>query len=130
MVAEDVITTTVAEDVILEEEKETSLQDVKAVLEVTEVLLEMEVHVMEVSEATETHLQEEKAVLEALLQEVKVVQIELQDVLKTLEIVQDQEDQEEINISISLNTKSQIPYYLEFGIFFMSKKFIFRKSLL
>ncbi|MNE76184.1 hypothetical protein D3C80_1724080 [compost metagenome] len=107
MVAEDVTTiTVVAEDVILTEETETSLQDVKADLEVIEILLETEVHakadhVTEVLEATEILLQEEKVALEALLQEVKVVLTEHQDVQKTLETAQDQEDQEEINNSIS-----------------------------
>ena len=92
-VAEDAITT---EEILVEE-------DVKAVLEVKEAvrLQEEKVEETEVSEAIEVH-QEKKVVLEekevVLLQEEKVdFLIELRDVLKALEILLDQEDQEEAN---------------------------------
>eukprot|EP01096_Ripella_sp_DP13-Kostka_P004792 TRINITY_DN17299_c0_g1_i1.p2 TRINITY_DN17299_c0_g1~~TRINITY_DN17299_c0_g1_i1.p2 ORF type:complete len:114 (-),score=2.04 TRINITY_DN17299_c0_g1_i1:21-362(-) len=105
-VAEDVIITdVVVVDVVLDQDAkvlEVLAQDVKVLaavgLEVTETLLQEKV----VSEATEIHLvQEEKVVSEAQLQEAKEVQTELQDVLKALVILQDQEDQEEINTLIS-----------------------------
>lgn len=88
MVAEDAITTeeVLAEEVQLQEEKVALLQDVKAVLEATEIQLQEKV----VSEAKE-----------AQLQDVKVVhQKDLPDVQKALVMHQDQEDQEEINDSL------------------------------
>ena len=92
--AEDAITT---EEILVAE-------DVKADLEVKEAVRPQEETV--VSEAIEDRLQEEKAeemeVLEAkeavqLLKEKADFQTEHQDVLKALEILQDQEDQEEAN---------------------------------
>jgi hypothetical protein len=114
--AEDVTTITVAaEEALDQEEKAALLQDVKvlaAVLGATEVQL----HVKEVSEAKEAHLlQEEKVVSE----ETKAVPTELQDVLRVLAILQDQEDQEEINFNF-LIYQSQIPNRSEFGIFFIT----------
>jgi alpha-ketoglutarate-dependent taurine dioxygenase len=93
MVAEDVITMVeirvdLAEEIRVQEEKETLLQDVKADLEATETPLQEKV----VSEVTEVRLQEEA-------KEEKVVFLkEPLDVLKALAIRQDQEDQEEINL--------------------------------
>lgn len=93
MVVEDATITVEAlvevleEEVQLQEEKETLLQDVKVLVVV-------------VLEATETQLQEKEVLeaKEALLQDVKVVhQKDQQDVLKALVIHQDQEDQEETN---------------------------------
>lgn len=94
MVAEDVIimveiqVVDLAEEVQLQEEKEALHQDVKADLEATEIQL-LEKVVLEVKEVDllQEEVKEEKA--EFLK--------ERQDVLKALEIHQDQEDQEETN---------------------------------
>jgi 3-isopropylmalate dehydratase small subunit len=93
MVAEDVIimeeilVVDLAEEVLLQEEKEALLQDVKADLEATEIQLQEKV----VLEATEVRLQEEvKEEKEEFLKE-------HQDALKALVTHQDQEDQEETN---------------------------------
>lgn len=85
MVEEDAITTEEipVEEVQLQEEKVALLQDVKEVLEAKEIQLQEKV----VSEAKEAQLQDVKA----------VHQKDQQDVLKALEILQDQEDREEIN---------------------------------
>lgn len=106
MVAEDAITT---EEILV-------VEDVKADLEVKEAVLlqEEKAEETEVSEVIEVRLQEEKAeemvvseakeaVKEAVrLQEEKADFLtELQDVLKALEIHQDQEDQEEANIFVN-----------------------------
>ena len=92
MVAEDVtimveILVGLAEEVLLQEEKEVLHQDVKADIEATEIQLQEKV----VSEAIEVRLQEE--VKEEKAEFLK----ERQDVLKALVIHQDQEDQEETN---------------------------------
>lgn len=92
MVAEDVtimveILVGLAEEVLLQEEKEVLHQDVKADLEATEIQLQEKV----VSEATEVRLQEE--VKEEKAEFLK----ERQDVLKALVTHQDREDQEETN---------------------------------
>ena len=90
-VAEDATTTeealeVLAVEVLLQEEKETLLQEEKADSVATETqLLERED-----SEAKEEVLQEEKV----------VQQKEPQDVLKVLATAQDQEDQEETNIPL------------------------------
>jgi hypothetical protein len=80
--------TTVAEDVITTEEIRVA-EDVKADLEEKEAVLLQEEKAEETvdSEAIEVRLLEEKADFLT----------ELQDVLKVLEIHQDQEDQEEAN---------------------------------
>ena len=103
--------TTVAEDAITTEEILVA-EDVKVDLEVKEAdhLQEEKAEETVVSEAIEVQLQEEKAE-EMVVSEVKEVMkeavrlqeekadflTELQDVLKALEIHQDQEDQEEAN---------------------------------
>ena len=101
-VAEDVTTTEeilvvdLEEEVRLQEEKEILLQEEKdqADLEATEVLLLEKV----VSDLKEAHLlQEEKVVFHLTEVQEKVHLKEHQDVLKALEILQDQEDQEETN---------------------------------
>lgn len=96
-VAEDV---TITEEILVDleeeaqllEEKEILLQEEKADLEATEVLLLEKV----VSDRKEVH-QEKKAVFHLTELRETVPQTELQDVLKALEILQDQEDQEETN---------------------------------
>ena len=99
--------TTVAEDAITTEEILVA-EDAKAGLEVTEAvrLQEEKAEETEVSEATEVRLQEEKVeeIVDLEVREVVLLQeekadflTELQDVLKVLEIHQDQEDQEEVN---------------------------------
>jgi hypothetical protein len=94
MVAEDVIimveiqVVDLAEEVQLQEEKEALHQDVKADLEATEIQLLEKV----VSEVKEVDLLQEE-VKEEKAEFLK----ERQDVLKALEIHQDQEDQEETN---------------------------------
>lgn len=94
MVAEDVIimveiqVVDLAEEVQLQEEKEALHQDVKADLEATEIQLQEKV----VSEVKEVDLLQEE-VKEEKAEFLK----ERQDVLKALEIHQDQEDQEETN---------------------------------
>ena len=96
-VAEDAITTEeilvvdLAEEVLLQEEKEALHQDVKADLEATEVQLLEKVDL----EAKEVLDQEEK-VLQTGLQDVTVVlRKDRQDVLKVLVTHQEKEDQEE-----------------------------------
>jgi hypothetical protein len=94
MVAVDVIimvevqVVDLAEEVQLQEEKEALHQDVKADLEATEIQLLEKV----VSEVKEVDLLQEE-VKEEKAEFLK----ERQDVLKALEIHQDQEDQEETN---------------------------------
>lgn len=103
--------TTVEEDAITTEEILVA-EDVKADLEVKEAVRPQEEKVEEtvVSEAIEVQLQEEKAeemvvseVKETMKEAVRLQEekadflTELQDVLKVLEIHQDQEDQEEAN---------------------------------
>ena len=116
--AEDVTTTTVAEEEILDqEETETLLQDVKVleeVLEATEILLLDAKVLAEDLEATETLLQEKE-----VSEETKEVPTELQDVQKALVIHQDQEDQEEINLFNILKYKSQIPDIIGIWDFFL-----------
>ena len=104
MVAEDVIITEeaqvevlVVEEVLLQEEKEVLLQDVRVQVVDSEVI---EIQLQEkVVSVQEVHLlQEEKVVFHLTDQELKVLLTEHQDVLKALVIHQDQEDQEETNI--------------------------------
>ncbi len=93
MVAEDVIIMVEIQAVVLtvevqlKEEKEVLLQDVKVVLEATEIQLQEKV----VSEVTEDQLQEEAKEEKAEFLK------ERQDVLRASVIHQDQEDQEETN---------------------------------
>ena len=100
MVAEDV---TIMEEVLeaLEVLVVLEVKEVLAGLEAKEVVLHQEEKV--VSEATEAvRLQKEKVVLEAkeavLLQEEKEVSLIDRDVLKALETLQDQENQEEAKL--------------------------------
>lgn len=99
MVAEDVITTEevlevlVVEEVRLQEEKETLLQDVKADLEATEVQPQEKVD----SEAKEVLLQEEKVLLTGLQDVTEVLRKDQQDAQKALVTHQEKEDQEEAN---------------------------------
>ena len=104
MVAEDVIITEeaqvevlVVEEVLLQEEKEVLLQDVRVQVVDSEVI---EIQLQEkVVSVQEVHLlQEEKVVFHLTDQELKVLLTEHQDALKALVIHQDQEDQEETNI--------------------------------
>lgn len=97
----------VAEDVTIMEETLAEVlvvEDAKVALTVKEVVLLQEEKVVEkaVSVAIEVQLLKEKVASEAkeavlLLKEKADFQIERQDVLKVLEILQDQEDQEEAN---------------------------------
>ena len=98
MVAEDV---TIMEEVLVEV---LVVEDAKVALTAKEVVLLQEEKVVEkvVSVAIEVQLLKEKVASEAkeavlLLKEKADFQIERQDVLKVLEILQDQEDQEEAN---------------------------------
>ena len=104
-VAEDAITTEevlevlVAEEVRPQEEKETSLQDVKADSEVTEVQLLEKVVLVE-----EAHQLQELVVSLIELQDLQklqdvtvVLRKDRQDVLKALVMHQEKEDQEEVN---------------------------------
>ena len=112
MVAEDGTITeealeVLAVEVLLQEEKETLLQEEKA----DSVATETQLQEREDSEAKEVVLQEEKV----------VQQTELQDVLKVLVIHQDQEDQEETNHLIIL--KYKIPnsrYVWNLGFFYIA----------
>eukprot|EP00731_Ephydatia_muelleri_P033005 g33005.t1 len=100
-VAEDAITTgdilevLVAEEVLLQEEKEISLQDVKADLEAIEV----QHHAKAVLAAEVQRLQEQAVSQDPqkLPDEMEVLQKDLQDVLKALATHQEKEDQEEVN---------------------------------
>lgn len=108
-VAEDVITTEEvlevleAEEILLQEEKETLLQDVKADLEATEVQLLKKVVLVEEANQ-EVHQLLELVVFQTELQDLQklqdvtvVLRKDRQDALKVLVIHQEKEDQEEVN---------------------------------
>lgn len=102
MVAEDVIITEEALEVLAVEEVLLQEEKVLVDLEATEVqllvkaVLDQEVH----------PVQEEKAVFHLKELQEKVLQKERQDVLKVLVIHQDQKDQEETNTISNSNIKS------------------------
>ena len=98
IITEEVLVVLVVEEVLLQEEKETSLQDVKvqaADLEATEVrLLEKVVLEEEVSPEVQQH---QEPVGFQMRQDVMVVLLRDQpDVLKVLVMPQEKEDQEEV----------------------------------